>query len=304
MLELVLSELFANFQSFGSFDNIPEEFSCKLFWKLIESDSLQDDLLFFISHSCEFQVCRNVPNQRPSLEIKVDWTTTLILNLLCQMNFQLRISSCTYKEAEIAGISNLVIEESASKKVFASPLQENVDNFFGEEEKPLRYSFPDIYFNIQDFETCFDNMKLGPEGILIVELFCSDNSTEKVDQLRGSFYEKIEPSRVLFQGAVSHKILLNAHKRNSRYLDDCRGSFIMMKGPDGVGEAQLNVIEPIDSGGKGIKKFKNLIFGNEKLIKTSTQDLYFNCRLTFIRLHWKSLLELLLTKRAIDCVNQ
>lgn len=306
MSDNILSEFLKELDSSGSIEEISEEFSCKLFWKFVDSDELLDDLLFFVSDKNEIQVCRHVPKQRPSLEIKVDWTATLILNLICQMNFGLRISSCTYKEAQIPGMSHLVIEEATIKKVYASPLETHVDKFYGSVEsfesyrKSSKYSFPNIYFSVQDYETCFENMKLGQDGILIVELFLAGKSGKVCENdLKGSFYEKIDSSNVLFQGAISNKALSGAYKRNTKDLGITKGSFIMMNGPDGVGEAQLHAIDPsihneiITS---GLKKIKRLFgFGLKKRnssTETSSSPCY-NCRLTFIRLHWRSVIDLL-----------
>jgi hypothetical protein len=306
MTDNILSEFLKELETSGSIEEIPDEVSCKLFWKFVDSDELQDDLLFFVSDKNDIQVCRHVPNQRPSLEIKVDWTATLILNLICQMNFGLRISSCSYKEAQISGMSHLVIEESTIKKVYASPLETHVDKFYGSVDsfesyrKTSKYSFPNIYFSVQDYETCFENIKLGHDGILIVELFLAGKSGKYYEkELKGSFYEKIDSSSVLFQGAISNKALSGAYKRNTKDLGITKGSFIMMNGPDGVGEAQLHAVdtnienELITS---GLKKIKRLFgFGSKKretFTEASSSSCY-NCRLTFIRLHWRSVIDLL-----------
>lgn len=299
----------------GSIEAIPEEVSCKIFWKFIDNDGLQDDLLFFVSDDNEIQVCRHVPNERPSLTIKVDWTVTLLLNLIIQMNFRLRISSCSYKDGSIPGMSHLVVEESTTKKVYASPLEAHVDKFYGsvdslESHKASKYSFPLIYFSVQDYETCFENMTLGPDGILIVELFLTgkDKDTEVVVDdkdkdgidfgLKGSFYEKINSSAVLFQGAISNKVLTGAYKRNTSELGRLKGSFIMMSGPEGIGEAQLHAVDPKNEEDEiiaGIKKLKRFLFGSKRKEQNVTieQESY-NCRLTFIRIHWRNLIDLLL----------
>lgn len=307
----VLQEFLNELRISGSIEAVPEEISWKLFWKFIDNDGLQDDLIFFVSDKNEIQVCRHVPNERPSLTIIVDWTTTLTLNLICQMNFRLRITSCSYKDGEIPGMTHLIVEESTNKKVYATPLEAHVDKFYGsvesfESHKSSRYSFPFIYFSVQDYETCFENMKLGQDGILIVELFLAgkdETSYAAASVLKGSFYEKINSSIVLFQGAISNKVLTGAYNRSTRELGRFKGSFIMMSGPDGVGEAQLHAINPEiedDEIINGLKKIKRLIFGskkrdrNAKIINEKTSSSYsYNCRLTFIRLHWRNIIDLL-----------
>ena len=315
MLDSVLGEFLIHLNYFKDILKIPEEVSCQLLWKFVDGNGLQDDLLFFVSDDENIQVCRHIPSQRPSLEIKVDWTTSLVLNLIFQMNFSLRITSCSYKEGEIPGVHRLVIEESTHEKVYASPLEEHVDNFYDSSDsimsqKKSTYSFPNIYFSVQDYENCFENIKSGPESILIVELYCSDEKEDSKSFLKGSFYEKINPLIVLFQGAITHKALREAYQRNTEELGTLKGSFIMMTGPDGIGEAQLHAIDQNETEDHGeivlskiVKSAKNLkkfIFGqkNSKDSETIEYSTVFNCRLTFIRLHWRKLLEML---KKIDC---
>ena len=165
MIDPILNEFLINLNSFTDISKVPEEFSCQLLWKFVDGNGLQDDLLFFVSVEESIQVCRHILNQRPSLEIKVDWTASLVLNLFCQMNFRLRIASCSYKEGEIPGICHLVIDESTTRKVFASPLEEHVDNFYDssdslKSQKNSTYAFPNIYFSVQDYETCLHEKML------------------------------------------------------------------------------------------------------------------------------------------------
>lgn len=311
MFDVVLNEFLEELKS-SSIDEISEESSCKLLWKFVESDGLQDDLLFFVAKTTgEIQVCRHISNQRPSLDIHVAWTESLALNLICHMNFSLRISSCAYKEgAMLAGICHLVIEEATNKKVFASPLKEHLNKFYGSadsvgSQKHSKYSFPEIYFTVQDYETCFENIKLGPEGILIVELYNSDvGETNLKQDLKGSFYEKIDSSIVLFQGAITSKVLSGAYQRNTKEFGTTNGSFITMTGPDGIGEAQLHAIDSNSLEDleqfitKKLGRMKQFLFGKSKKdqIDIATGGQYYNCRLRFIRLHWKKIIELLVNK--------
>lgn len=313
LIDSILNEFLISLNSCKDISNVPEEFSCQLFWKFVDGNGLQDDLLFFVSNEekIQIQVCRHDPKQRPALDIKVNWNTSLVLNLICQMNFRLRITSCFYEEGEVPGISHLVINESTNKKVYASPLEEHVDNFYDSldsltSQTNSKYAFPDIYFSVQDYESCFESMKLRPDGILIVELLCGDETVNQISNLKGSHYEKIETSIGLFQGAISNKSLSDAYKRNTAELGAIKGSFIMMTGPNGIGEAQLHAIDLREEAGyldnlilskfsKTVKDLKSFVFGSKthKRSETIEYPTVFNCRLTFIRLHWKKLLELI-----------
>lgn len=80
-----------------------------------------------------------------------------------------------------------------------------------------------------------------------------------------------------------------------------------MTGPDGVGEAQLHAIDSnslVDLDviiTKKLGKIRQFFFGPTKKditvkhINSETQ--YYNCRLRYIRLHWKKIIEILLNKQ-------
>lgn len=325
MIESILKKLKYAKETNGIIENIPEEFYCELFWEFVDGGGLQDDLLFFVSTTSktsesepQIQVCRHVPKRRPALEIKVDWSATLILNLLCQINFRLRICSCRYEEGEISGMFRLVVKESTNKQVYASPLETLVDRNWKKEEinSPI-FSFPNIYFCAQnnENESFFENVNLGPEDILIVELFSPlDVIDRKEDNYISinNFYKKIE-SNCIFQGAISNRILNLAYQKNYKELKTSHGTLIMMSGPEGIGEAQVyatdlnennNFINSISSSSsspfKNLKKIKRFFSGfgftggrstTSKITNITSHPAEYNCKLNFIRLHWKDLIE-------------
>lgn len=310
-----LAELKEAKERFGSIDGIPEEISCQLFWNFAENDGLQDDLLFFASNDNEIQVCRFVcGGPRPSINIKVDWTGSLILNLICQMNFSLKISSCSYIEGEIKGMSQLMIEDVAIKKVYAGPIECHLDHFFETRKdkktkknhhKISKYSYPEIYFSVQDFDTCFQDIVIRKDSILIVELFVTPDRVEEADSIleTSNIFKRTE-SLCIFQGAISYDALKGAFHANVKEFGALRGSFIMMAGPDGIGEAQLNAKNIQNSGNENdeitlksaFKRLKSIISTDEAVSRDflADQEPIFNCRLTFIRLHLMNVIKLLL----------
>ena len=327
MIEDVLKKLKYAKETNGTIEDIPEELYCELFWEFVDGDGLQDDLLFFVSTNSktsesepQIQVCRHVPKQRPALEIKVNWSATLILNLICQINFRLRICSCRYEEGEISGMFRLVVKESTNKQVYASPLETLFDRSWKKKEinSPI-FSFPNIYFcaqnNASENEFFFDNLNLGPEDILIVELYSPlDAIDRKEPNYIGidNFYKKIE-TNCIFQGAISNRILNLAYQKNSIELETSHGTLIIMSGPEGIGEAQVhatglnennNFINSISSSSsspfKSLKKIKQFFSGFGfiggrstalKIANITNHPTEYKCKLNFIRLHWKDLIE-------------
>jgi hypothetical protein len=303
----------------GRVQSIDEESACKMFWSHFgceRPDNVEhyaDDLLFFVSrHSTKLQVCRHDGLKRPILDAKVDWLATLLLNFVCQMTYQLRICACYYYEGR------LVVKSTAMNAVYASPVECIVDKLQRHKAEKLdeshlapKESFPRVYFAINDFDSCFEDIQVDVGEVLIVELAAVLESTEPLITGPKRFYEKIAPSPItlpIFQGAVTYDALLTAYEDQHNVLVDDHNldavkppdGFVMMTGPYGVGEAQVHLVT--DSGKiQGAKStprpfelIKELIrsvsseFLNAAEVDASKDTLHpiFNCRLTFIRMHW------------------
>lgn len=285
-----------------------EEAACKLFWKFVESGHLQDDLLFFVSQDGETQVCRYDLKHRPSLEINVKWSETLALNLICHLKFRLRVTVCAYFEGTVPGMSHLVVEESFIRNIFATPFADAADKSNSTDsvasQKKSSFSFPDIYFTVQEGDSVACNVDLKAENILIIELFYDingddNNSTGKFDNiLRGSFYERLSKKKnPIFQGAISSDSLLSACRSNTIRFGNQKGSLVTMSGPDSIGDAQIQVFDTFELTdhieelvSSQLKKLKGYIFGKPVKIKSGTPS-NFACRLQFIKMHWKHIME-------------
>lgn len=279
---------------FGSIFDIPEEEACKLCWNFWDSGQLVDDLFFFVSkqvrgqHRALLQVCRHSRQQHPEINVKVDWNATLALNYICHLNFILRVSVCAYFEDRSTSACHLVVKEEAVMKVFASPNEgEDVEVDDSASFENCSVSFPQIYFSVNNFDSCFKDIRLQPSNVLIVELMTfTGESISLAKSMKGSRHLKFDSNdrqRVIFQGAIEYEAI-----RSAAY-DKESSSLVMLNGPDGVGEAQIEVFLEEDS---PRTKFKNILRSmlNRSEAKEKLQEKDFECRLRYIRMHWVDIL--------------
>ena len=279
----------------GSIYDIPDEDACKLFWSFWDSGELVDDLFFFVSEllpgqqKALLQVCRHSHSQRPEINIKVDWNATLALNYICHSNFILRVSVCRYAECQSSSALNLVVDEEASLNVFASPIEDcKLKSTEGSASfEDCSISFPQIYFSVNNFDSCFQDIQLHPENVLIVELL----TTKEVEvrsikkTTKGAAYTKFasnDSQAIIFQGAISYDSVMTAAREKDSY-----GS-ILMNGPDECGEAQIRI--HCKGEGKISVKLKRLLRSVISKSEASKPAHVFDCQLTFIRIHWLDIL--------------
>lgn len=311
---------------YGAVHDIPQEEACKMFWELLDGDhveSLADDLVFFVPDDPKqtIQVCRHAANSRPSITVKVDWVATLALNFISHMRYRLRISTCSYYASGDGEMSHLTVDEEAVKQVFASPVEEmidgrqysDMDGCCATSQSP-RFSYPQMYFSIHDYDTCFQDITIAPESIFIVELVACFDDGKEASGGKGHFYRKIEANadtRTVFQGAVTYEALVAAHQCNSASQLDLlgggqRAGFVLMNGPDGYGEAQVHASLPQDKRRSSVS-----VLGRIKdFVRSSLADMTTDsgvasqttagngrveCRLTFIRMHWLEVINALLS---------
>ncbi len=276
---------------YGSIHEIPEEEACKLFWDFWDSGELVDDLFFFVSdlfpgqQRALLQVCRHSPQQRPEINIKVDWNATLVVNYICHSNFALRVSVCSYAEHKNSSVMSLVVDEEATVRVFASPIEDcqmKIKKSGSFEDCAI--SFPQIYFSVNNFDSCFEHIRLNPENVLIVELLTAKQMSIPKSR-KGSFYTKFtssESQSIIFQGAISYDSVLQVAADN--HFD----GLVLMKGPDDVGEAQIQVHnKKAPSTATKIKQLFRSVISKSELTRQASD---FECRLTFIRMHWLDIL--------------
>lgn len=284
---------------FGSIHDVPEEDACRLFWKFWEADEMVDDLLFFVSQrepgqeKPVLQVCRHTSKQRPEINVKVDWNATLALNIICHTSYLLRVSVCTYFEDKKTSMYHLVVSEEVILPIYAGP----IEGGFSQEDNCSTPSYPHLYFSVDNFETCFKNIRIAPDHVLIVELVTSRAASLAGKTIKGSFYKKFvdEPDcLILFQGAIAYDALVDAAST------DNSDGFVLMHGPDGTGEAQIHALlnnTKTHSTKHRIKRFIKDVLKGSDVQKKPPKKHDFECRLTFVRMHWLDIFIKLTSKK-------
>lgn len=284
---------------FGSIHDVPEEDACRLFWKFWEADDMVDDLIFFVSQREPgqerpvLQVCRHSTKQQPEINVKVDWHATLALNMICHSTYVLRVSVCTYFEDKKTSMYHLVVSEETILPIYAGP----IEGVCRQDDNCSTPSYPQLYFSVNNFETCFRNIRIAPEHVLIVELVASRAGLVEEKTIKGSFYKKFvaqDDCVVLFQGAISYDALVEAAT-----AEDSEG-FVLMHGPDGTGEAQIHALlkdEKVHRAKHRIKRFIKDVLKKSDSQAKPTPKCDFECRLSFVRMHWLDIFIKLTSKK-------
>lgn len=259
-----------------------------------------DDLLFFVKKldgSTEAQASRVVIKRKsfdrklPQLEDVMDWKASLYLNCITQMHYVLIVSICS---RAIYPKSSPAIKQQIQRLVYAVP---NASLHISKKEYPFTDAYPLIYFTVDDFDQIFSQMNVEPGDYICVEL----NALLTDDPIA---YNQEQPSRLpgycpsielsLFQGAVSYESLSRTYNRRLSLLKNDKNheqdhsfecEFILMRGPNGKGQAQA-AIKPPNNQTSWIKK--NLLSKNSL---ENTQTCPLQCQLTFVNLHWENIIQ-------------
>jgi hypothetical protein len=289
-----MNPLFEAIKTYGSIYDIPEDEACRLLWNFWDSGALVDDLFFFVSEQSSgqqeapLQVCRHSFSVRPEINILVDWYATLALNFISHSKFALRVSVCSYAETKNSSVLNLVVDEEMSLSVFASPIEACKLERGGKSAsfEDCLISFPQVYFSVNNFDSCFEHIRLHYDNVLIVELVAIGPESLAIQRTaqRGLFMKLASDAAqsVIFQGAVSYDSVLQAAA-----FKEFEGS-VLMSGPDQLGEAQIRVNSRDQS--KTIVKLKRFLRSVLSKEDTSQHARDFECQLTFIRMHWLDIL--------------
>lgn len=259
-----------------------------------------DDLLFFVKKldsSAETQASRVVVKRKsfdrklPQLEDVMDWRASLYLNCITQMHYVLIVSICS---RAIYPRSSPIVKQQIQRLVYAVP---SASLHISKKEYPFTDAYPLIYFTVDDFDQIFSQMNVEPGDYVCVELnalLTNDSiaySQEASSRLPG-YCSSIELS--LFQGAVSYESLSRTYNRRLSLLKKNKNhesnhslecEFILMRGPNGKGQAQAAIKSPRDERSWIKKSF---------LLKNSlenTQTCPLKCQLTFVNLHWEHIIQ-------------
>eukprot|EP01012_Entosiphon_sulcatum_P017475 TRINITY_DN22247_c0_g1_i1.p1 TRINITY_DN22247_c0_g1~~TRINITY_DN22247_c0_g1_i1.p1 ORF type:complete len:320 (-),score=62.44 TRINITY_DN22247_c0_g1_i1:32-940(-) len=172
---------------------------------------------------------------RRTTELDLDWSNTTILwqetfylNVITQCHFVLACSVFTRTNPH----DRYHLINRVSKRVYASPVHTSMSS-----KVDCTESYPLIYFTVDDFDSVFSALTVGPHGALNVELLVhvppefATESLHNVAIFSGSVgYEKLRETFSKKKGSG-----WNWAKRTEPH------QYIDMRGPGGKGRAQVAV---------------------------------------------------------------
>lgn len=254
----------------------------------VDENDHADDLLFFVASteakhdpSAILQVYRRGSTTRPVPPItgkQFNWEESTCLNLLMQqVTYELTAAICRRDPVtrKLSPTSKKMIP------VFPSPSKRSMEVKDSDEQ----ITYPMLYFSIDNFDELFEGMVITHEHDACVELVAT------CGKIRST----------IFSGAVTYSQLMASYKsrksgqkyRSSRSNKERKMEFLNMRGPRGVGHAEMAVSQVEDdtapSGGMLSGLFKRMSFSEG----APSQDgpIVLNAFLTYVSLPWKTIVE-------------
>eukprot|EP01061_Rhynchopus_euleeides_P002955 TRINITY_DN12292_c0_g1_i5.p1 TRINITY_DN12292_c0_g1~~TRINITY_DN12292_c0_g1_i5.p1 ORF type:complete len:390 (+),score=134.22 TRINITY_DN12292_c0_g1_i5:91-1260(+) len=180
-----------------------------------ETKGAEDDVIYILRRTAQETF---PPVRCPS----IDWRATLYLNIITQWSYTLTVGVC---RSHVDGRKDLVALSWVQRKVFAQPSSpESLDK-----TGIHRYTFPKVYFTVDDFDEAFGSILLEQGHGWCVELV-ADNGSARIP---------------VFRGAVPHHKMIKMFKATSQRgilpVFRSREEIINMKGPGGRGSAKASV---------------------------------------------------------------
>lgn len=282
---------------------------------VVADDDQRDDLLFYVKRGSEkgesvmrhtdaimkgkdinnkessddapYFVLRKTNPKLPEIGAKeVDWYATFYLNLVIQQfNYRLTVAVCRNRG------NKMLLRDKVTVDAFATPSKRQMEK----KGTVTQFTFPHLFFSIDDYEGVFKDMAITREDSVCVEL-----SAHAVcgTQVR---------STAIFSGTVHYRALHGAHRAHTKSSWDnftkSRRSYLSMRGPAGRGEAQV----AIDVVADATENSLSTIFGAlGKLRLTRSQsgssepDL--SVLLTWVNITWTDIIEDVIGLRSVEPV--
>ena len=260
--------------------------------KDMENTDDEDDLLWYVKKTegelgedpsepvseKNFFVCRKTDSELPAVEDPINWEETVYLNtIMLHFKYNLSIAVCRKKMTQNA---KLEIIHRVNKRVYASPSKRRMDSKAGE----TIFTYPQIYFAIDDFEECFKGLIIEKGQQICVQLSAFDPKTKK--------------KCTLFQGGVLYDALHELFDwKKSGWAKLWKGEeleFLPLVGPRGKGKAQVAVgIADSNNVSGGSNLFQRF---TSSFSKPEQEHPPLNTFLTYITLSWESIINDLLWK--------
>ena len=151
----------------------------------------------------------------------VDWRATLYLNIITQWSYELTVGVC---RSHVDGRRDLVALSWVTRRVYAQPSSPDPLDKNGRHQ----YTFPNVFFTVDDFEEAFGGIVLEEGHGWCVQLTANSGGR----------------TIPVFRGAVPHQKMIkmfNATAKGILPVFKSKDEIISMKGPGGRGSAKASV---------------------------------------------------------------
>eukprot|EP00760_Papus_ankaliazontas_P030572 PhM_4_TR4907/c0_g1_i1/m.45022 len=154
----------------------------------------------------------------------IDWPRTLGLNIVVHWRYELVVAVVPQRRA-LPG-KGMIVKEHVRHAVYAAPSK----SLCRHDPKLAQYEldFPNIYFNVEDFETVFGGMSLPRMHGLAVML-------------------EAVPGIPLFKGVLTFDQISSTFEKKAQGIRMGRTEFVPLVGPSKKGKAEMavTVVEPV-----------------------------------------------------------
>jgi len=217
----------------------------------------------------------------PKGDTSIQWQETFFLNvLLHKYEYSLESSVRRKYVNPQTKRQTLKVIKKKGRRVWALPNKIRMD--IREKVEEIEYTYPLLYFAIDDFSEAWKDISLGSEGEMIcVELFAE-----------GCFFSKGKTKARLFAGALDYDVIRKEYNnKRSMFSPQNLQAFFNLKGPKGKGAAEMAVHAQQDEASTPSRlggMFRRLSFSEPE-----NQNL--NCYLTQMNLSWDVIMADILT---------
>lgn len=156
----------------------------------------------------------------------IRWRETLALNLATQWVYTLSVS--VVRRLKVNGVRQPVIVRNVKRRVYASPFKAKFQSKEMRSDDTIDY--PNLYFNVDDFEDCFGGIQLCEGYAYAVLLTAGETESSDATVFRGVLNYEVIMDRVMKGVKEKGKLPTPEHKE-----------FIPLLGPERKGKAEIAV---------------------------------------------------------------
>ena len=185
---------------------------------------------------------------------QIDWAKTVGLNLIVHWRYDLVVAIVPQRKP-VPG-RGMIVHRHVRREVFASPSK----TFFKAKGHEVELDFPNIYFNVEDFEDAFGNQTLPKAHGLAVQV-------------------EAHPGLTIFKGVLTFDQISDTFARKASGLRLNRQEFVPLVGPGRKGRAEM-AINVVAQDPTSIKK---------DIVNRTSDPYQLQCAITFVSIDFASL---------------